>query len=100
LKYNKTREQVNEKFQEYQEKMKAVFDRREKQRNFVLGDLALRWDNRREDHGKYEKFDSLWLGPFKIVAIEENNSISFQNLDGDLLEFPMNGRFLKFFIQF
>jgi hypothetical protein len=61
---------------------------------------VLRWDSRREDHGKHGKFDNQWLGPFKIDAIEGKNSFSLQNLNGDLLELPMNGRFLKHFIQF
>jgi hypothetical protein len=71
LKCKQTREQVDEKFQEYQDKMKAIFDRREKQRNFIPGDLVLRWDSRREDPRKHGKFDHLWLGPYKIVAVEE-----------------------------
>jgi hypothetical protein len=100
IEVQQTREQVNEKFQEYQDKMKSIFDRRAKQRNFIPGDLVLRWDSRREDHGKHGKFDHLWLGPYKIVAVEGNNSFSLQNLEGDLLEFPVNGRFLKHFIQF
>jgi hypothetical protein len=37
-----TREQVNEKFQEYQDKMKAIFYRRAKQRNFVPGDFGIK----------------------------------------------------------
>jgi hypothetical protein len=82
---------VNEKFQEYQDKMKTIFYRRAKQRNFVPSDLVLRWDTKREDHGKHGNFDNLWLGPFNIASIEGNNSFSLQNLDGDLLEFPVNG---------
>jgi hypothetical protein len=46
------------------------------------------------------KFDNLWLGPFEIIAIEGNNSFSLQNLDGDLPELPVNGRFLKKIILF
>jgi hypothetical protein len=66
---------------EYQDKIKAIFDRR-------------------EDHGKHGEFDNLWLGPFEIIAIEGNNSFSLQNLDGDLPELPVNGRFLKKIILF
>jgi hypothetical protein len=39
---------------------------------------VLRWDGRREDHGKHENFDHLWLGPYKVVAIQGNNSFSLQ----------------------
>jgi len=78
--------------------MNVIFDRKQKQRNFVLGDLVLKWDSRREDLGKHGKFDNLWLGPYNIVVMEGNNSFYIQNLEWDLLELPMNGRSLKHFI--
>jgi hypothetical protein len=56
-----SREQVDEKIQEYQDKIKAMFDRREKHRKFITGDLVLRWDSRRENPRKHGKFGYLWL---------------------------------------
>ena len=50
--------------------MKAIYDRRAKQRIFVPGDLVLRWDSIREDHGKHGKYNNLWLRTFNIDAIE------------------------------
>jgi hypothetical protein len=44
--------------------LKALFDRREKDIDFLLGDLVLRWDARREEEAKHGKFDHLWYGPF------------------------------------
>ena len=60
----------------------------------------LRWDARREDHGKHGKFDNLWVVPFKIVEVLENNTFLFKHLDDDQLTGgPVNGHFLKnFFI--
>jgi hypothetical protein len=60
------RDQVNENFQEYQDKMKEIFDRKEKERSFLLGDLVLRWDARREDPGKHGKFDPYGLDHSKL----------------------------------
>jgi hypothetical protein len=78
--------------------MKVIFDKRAKWRNCIPGDLLLRWYSRREDPGKHGKFDHLWLGPYKFVVVEGNNSFSLQNLEGYLLEFLVNGWFLKYFI--
>jgi hypothetical protein len=99
IEVQQTREQVNEKFQEYQDRMKAIFDKKAKDINFLPGDLVLRWDARREDPGKHGKFDNLWFGPYKIAAVEGKNSFSLQNLDGEILEAPVNGRYLKHFFQ-
>jgi hypothetical protein len=40
--------------------MKALFNLKEKYREFLLGDLVLRWDARREEAAKHGKFDHLW----------------------------------------
>lgn len=44
-----SREQVNQNLIIYQEKMKSMFDRKEKDRYLQPGDLVLRWDVKRED---------------------------------------------------
>jgi hypothetical protein len=44
--------------------MKEIFDKRIKEISFMIGDLVLKWDARREGKGKHGKFDNLWLGPF------------------------------------
>jgi hypothetical protein len=35
----------------------------------------------------------------KIAVVEGRNSFSLQNLDGDILEAPVNGRYLKHFFS-
>eukprot|EP01018_Ginkgo_biloba_P028760 Gb_40851 [translate_table: standard] len=50
---------ASDRLQVYQDKMKALFDRKSKEGIFMPGDLVLRWDKRREDQGKHEKFDNL-----------------------------------------
>jgi hypothetical protein len=38
------RDVIDEKLQKYQDNMKLLFDRKAKHRNFLPGDLVLRWD--------------------------------------------------------
>ena len=47
------------------------------------------------EKGKHGKFDPLWFGPFKIVEQGGNNTFKLENLQGDLLDAPVNGQFLK-----
>ena len=42
------RVEVDEKMQKYQDDMKALFDRKAKDREFLPGDLVLRWDARKK----------------------------------------------------
>ena len=58
------RETLMSKAQKYKDKVKVVFDKRANQQTFQENDLVLRWDIRREDHGKHGKFDNLWFGAF------------------------------------
>jgi len=48
-----TREQVYDRAQILQEKLKKMFDKRAKAEDFSIGDKVLRWDSRREDKGKH-----------------------------------------------
>lgn len=75
--------------------MNALFDRKAKDRIFHLGDLVIRWDVRREDKGKHGKFDPLWFSPFNTAKAKGNNKFLLENLDGELFEFPINGKNLK-----
>ena len=62
-----------------------------------MGDLVLRWDERKDKKGKHGKFDNLWIGPFTVIKILGNNTFVLQNLSGEEIAGPMNGRFLKYF---
>ena len=85
--------------QKYQDKMKALFDHKAKDREFLLGDLVLKWDARREYSTKHGKFDHIWYGPFKVTASEGKNSFLLETLDGKILNAPTNGRYLKHYMQ-
>jgi hypothetical protein len=90
---------VDERLQKYQDNMKALFDRKAKDREFLPGDLVLKWDDRKEDSVKHGKFDHIWYGPFKVTALEGKNYFLLENLDGKILNAPVNGRYLKHYMQ-
>jgi len=91
-----TREQVYDKAQILQVKLKKMFDKRAKAEDFNVGDKVLKWDSRREDKGKHAKFDFLWRGPFVISAVQGNNTYFLRSMeDNTIEEGPVNGRMLK-----
>jgi hypothetical protein len=92
------RVEVDEKLQRYQDNMKSMFDKKSKYREFLPEDLVLKWDARKEDAGKHGKFDHIWCGPFRVVAYEGNNSFLLENLDGKILNAPINGCYLNHFM--
>jgi hypothetical protein len=99
IKVQKNTAEVDDRFQKYQDNMKSLFDKKDKYREFLPGDLVLKWDARKEDAGKHDKFDHLWFKPFKIAATEGKNSFLLENLDGKTFDAPINGRYLKHFMQ-
>ena len=99
IEVQQNRAEVDEKLQKYQDNMKSLFEKKAKDREFLLGDLVLKWDARKEDAGKHGKFDHIWCGPFKIVVDEGNNSFLLENLDEKIINSPINGHYLKNFMQ-
>ena len=92
------REQLVEKSEARQKKIKTIFDKKAKVDNFKVGDWVLKWDAVRKDKGKHGKFDSLWIGPFVIAQGQQNNTFKLQNLKGEeVIDGPVNGLFLKLY---
>jgi hypothetical protein len=92
------REQLVDRSEAHQKKIKNTFDRKAKVDNFQIGDWVLKWDALRQDKGKHNKFDSLWTGPFMITQVQNNNTFMLQNLGGEeMFGGPVNGRFLKLY---
>lgn len=54
-------------------------------------DLVLLWDKRYEPKGMHHKFDSLQKGPFRIVRVNQNNSLILAYPTGEILLFSYNG---------
>eukprot|EP00253_Pinus_taeda_P010010 PITA_10010 len=100
IELNEKRDGVQYKLKKYQNKMKSLFDRRARERDFKEGDLVLRWDSRREDKRKHGKFDNLWFVPLAIDEVKGNNTFVLQNLEGLYSTYLVDGRFLKHYIQY
>ena len=79
--------------------MKSIFDRKEKCLLFQAGDILLRWDTRQYDTWKNGKFDPLWYGPFRISEARSNNTFMLEDLHGEPIQLPVNGKYLKHYFQ-
>jgi hypothetical protein len=98
IEVEQNRAKVDDKLQRYQDNMKALFDKKDKDREFLPRDLVLKWESRKEDAGKHDKFDHLWFGPFKISSTEGKNPFLLENLDGKFLNAPINECYLRIFM--
>ena len=68
LKLEEDREKAKNKFYQHQQLVKKWFDERSSSdRDFLVGDLVLRWDKKHKDNKYHTKFQRLWLGPFIII---------------------------------
>ena len=63
------REQVMERSEAHQKKIKIIFNKRDKVDNVQVGYWVLKWDTVRKYKGKHGKFDCLWIGPFMIAQV-------------------------------
>jgi hypothetical protein len=91
------RTKVDARMQKYQDNMKALFDHKAKNKDFLPDDLVLKWDARREDSTKHGKFDHICR--LQSLTSEGKNSFLLENLDGKTLSAPINGRYLKHYMQ-
>lgn len=90
------RSQAQEKNMNIQSQMKHLFDKREKNKKFKVGDMVLMWNSRIQDKGKRGKFEALWLFPFFITSKCGEDSYYLQNMVSEDQEFLMHGQFLKY----
>jgi hypothetical protein len=52
----------------------------------------LKWDALKQDKGKNRKFESLWIGPFKISEVFSNNTFKMHNMENEeVFGGPVNG---------
>jgi hypothetical protein len=47
IKVQQNRDEVDDKIQKYQDNLKALFDKKAKDREFLPSDLVLKWDARK-----------------------------------------------------
>ena len=87
-----------ERSKSHQQKIKTIFDKREKVDKFQVGDWVLKWDSVGQDKGKHGKFDSLWIGSFVIAQVHKTNTFKLQNMEGEeVFDGLVNGWFLKLY---
>ena len=90
------RDQLFDRTQKFQEKMKGTFDRRTKPNDFQTGDVVLQWDAPHEEKGKHGKFGHLWKGPYKIATFRGKNAYILEEMESGMVSRdPVNGRLLK-----
>ena len=90
------REEVYNRNQQSQNRIKKTFDRKVKEENFQIKDVVLKWEAGIEEKGKHGKFENIWKGPFKVAAFHGNNTYILQEMDGQpCAGGPVSGRFLK-----
>ena len=80
-----------------QRRRKAWHDRNIKIREFSKGDLVLIYDSR------YYRFPGKlsirWLGPFRVVEVFDNGSLSVQDINEENDPFRVNGLRVKHYMQ-
>jgi hypothetical protein len=58
--------------------------------------MVFKWDAPRQDKGNHNKFESIWIRPFKISEVFLNNTYRLQDLEGEeYFNGLVNGHFLK-----
>jgi hypothetical protein len=77
------REQAMIRIQEHQQRIKQVFDKKANKEEFQIGNLVLNWDTPKQDKGKHDKFEALWIRPFRISEVFSNNTYRLQDLESE-----------------
>ena len=75
--------------------MKHLYEKRDIERKFEIGDMILMWNAKLEDKGKHGKFDQIWLGTYCICDTNGEDSYFLKDLTRDILQLPVHGQFLK-----
>ena len=96
MKLKEERNKEKTKFHIHRQRIKRWFDKHvvgDKQ--FQVGDLALKWNKASKARGKHSKFENIWLGPYEIVEKIKDATYKLQSLKGDLENLPINASILK-----
>ena len=75
---------------------KIQYDSHVHPRTFSEGDMVLVYDQPNDKLGK-GKFESMWDGPYVIHCCLRKGAYTLIDFDGQLLENPCNGLYLKIF---
>ena len=81
LKLKEERSKDKEKNYIHQQRIKRWFDRHVAgDKQFQVGDLALKWDKASKARGRHSKFQNIWLGPYEIAEKIEDATYKLQSL--------------------
>ena len=75
------------------QQQKAWHDRNIKNKNLLVGDLALLYKSRVK--GKPKKLHIEWMGPYIVKEIHTNGSVQLRTLQGIIFQKLVNGARLK-----
>ena len=74
--------------------VKAHFDQSVSPHSFIEGDLVLLYDQAHDKRGA-GKFQPMWHGPYIIKHVLQNGAYELIDYEGNPLEQPRNGLYLR-----
>ena len=80
---------------QHQAIFKYWFDKRATSKSFRISNLVLMWDKGKENLRNHTKFQLLWIGSYQIIEILGENAFRLNTLEWELVQFPINVKFLK-----
>jgi hypothetical protein len=100
LKKEEERDKPKHKFHEHQQSITLWFDKHVvNDKDFQVGDLALKWDKSHEFKGKHTKFQHLWLNPFQISKKLGPTTFILKTLEEEIENLPVNGQIMKKYLS-
>jgi hypothetical protein len=97
VKLDENRRRDFEKLLGKQEKVKSLFDKNARPREFNSSILFLMWDRQREKPRNHGKLNSFSRRTLQVESIFHTNSLHLSHLDKEEIPFPMNGKDLKMY---
>ena len=83
LKLEEHREKSRNQLYQHQQLAKRWFDEKySSNRDFLVGDLVLRWDKQNSDNKEYTKFQRLCLGPLIVTENIGPSTVRLHTLEG------------------
>ena len=79
--------------------VKKYFNKSVKTVKFKVHEKVFLWDSAHADRGRHSKFQTLWLGPFKITFVLGTNSCILKYLQEQLFSYSTNGSHLKHYVE-
>jgi hypothetical protein len=82
-----------------QQTVKKYFNKSAKFVRYKVNEKVLMCDSTHTDRGRHSKFQTLWLGPFKITFDLGANSYILKDLEERLFSYSTNDSHLKHYVE-